>query len=73
MPGLRGLAATAPYFHDGSAATLTDVVRHYSELDRRRLHADGAGLLRPLGLTPDQVADLVAFLESLSVAAPADR
>ena len=29
VPGLRGLAARAPYFHDGSAATLLDVVNFY--------------------------------------------
>jgi cytochrome c peroxidase len=66
VPGLRGLQATAPYFHDGSAATLHDVVRHYSELDTNRLHADGVGLLQPLKLTPEQAADLVAFLKTLS-------
>ncbi len=32
-PGLRGLAFTAPYFHDGSAATLADVVRRYTSTD----------------------------------------
>lgn len=66
VPSLRGLRATAPYFHDGSAATIEDVVLHYSQLDATRLHADGAQLLRPLKLTPQQVADLVAFLRTLS-------
>ena len=66
VPSLRGLAATAPYFHDGSAATLDDVVRHYSELDESRLHADGALLLRALMLTPQQLADLAAFLQTLN-------
>lgn len=73
VPGLRGLAATAPYFHDGSAATLDDVVRHYSELDESRLHADGARLLQALKLTPQQAADLAAFLRTLSTPAPAAR
>lgn len=66
VPGLRGLRHTAPYFHDGSAPTLDAVVRHYSELDEGRLHADGARLLVPLRLTDGERADLVAFLESLS-------
>jgi cytochrome c peroxidase len=66
VPSLRGLRATAPYFHDGSAATIEDVVRHYSNIDKNRLHADGAQMLRPLKLTPQQVADLAAFLRSLS-------
>lgn len=73
VPGLRGLRATAPYFHDGSAARIEDVVRHYSELDESRLHADGVNLLRPLKLTPTQAADLTAFLESLSPPVPTAR
>jgi cytochrome c peroxidase len=66
VPSLRGLRATAPYFHNGSAAIIEDVVRHYSELDPTRLHGDGAQLLRPLKLTPQQVADMAAFLRTLS-------
>jgi cytochrome c peroxidase len=66
VPSLRGLRHTAPYFHDGSAATIEDVVRHYSELDTNRLHADGAQVLRPLKLKAQQVADLAAFLRTLS-------
>src|SRR5690606_26398222 len=62
-PTLRGLPATAPYTHDGSLATLRDVVRHYSELDLDRLHADGESLLQPLDLSPREIDDLVAFLE----------
>lgn len=69
VPGLRGLRATAAYFHDGSAATIEDVVRHYSELDESRLHADGARLLQALKLKPPQVADLATFLETLSAPA----
>ena len=46
--------------------TLADVVRHYSELNLDRLHADGESLLRPLRLTPEESADLAAFLESLT-------
>lgn len=64
-PSLRGVAATAPYMHDGSLATLEDVVRHYSEIDTERLHQDGVAILRPLDLTEDEIADLVAFLETL--------
>lgn len=72
VPTLRGLVTTAPYFHDGSAATIEAVVRHYADLDESRLHADGAPLLQALKLTPEQVADVKEFLETLSVsAAPA--
>jgi cytochrome c peroxidase len=70
VPTLRGLVATAPYFHDGSAANIEDVVRHYSELDESRLHADGARLLQALKLTPQQAADLAAFLKTLSPPRP---
>jgi cytochrome c peroxidase len=51
-PILRGLAARAPYFHNGSAATLADVVEFY---DQRF----------DIGFTDQQKADLVAFLSSL--------
>ena len=65
-PSLRNVALTAPYMHNGSLATLEDVVRHYSQLDMERLHADGESLLQPLNLNDREIADLVAFLESLS-------
>lgn len=51
-PILRGLAARAPYFHNGSAATLLDVVNFY---DARFA----------LNLTEEQKSDLVAFLKAL--------
>ena len=66
VPGLRGVAQTAPYMHNGSLATLRDVVRHYSELNEERLHADGEKILRKLRLSDAEIGDLVAFLESLS-------
>ncbi len=65
VPSLRGLGTTAPYMHDGSLPDLEAVVRHYSDLDMERLHADGEAILRPLRLSDGQVADLVAFLRSL--------
>jgi cytochrome c peroxidase len=66
VPGLRQAVHTAPYMHNGSLATLEDVVRHYDQLDEERLHADGERILRPLRLQPDQREDLLAFLHSLS-------
>ena len=51
VPGLRNVARTAPYMHDGSAADLQVVVKHYSELDSDRLHADGERILVPLDLS----------------------
>ncbi|MFM8898916.1 MAG: cytochrome-c peroxidase [Burkholderiales bacterium] len=66
VPSLRNVAETAPYMHDGQLATLEAVVRHYSELNLDRLHADGEQILRPLKLSEAEVADLVAFLRTLS-------
>jgi cytochrome c peroxidase len=68
VPGLRNVALTAPYMHDGSLASLRDVVKHYSELNEDRLHADGEKILRPLRLTEDEIKDLVEFLQTLSPA-----
>jgi len=66
VPGLRNVAQTAPYMHNGRLATLAEVVRHYSEIDPDRIHSDGEALLKPLRLAPQEIGDLVAFLESLS-------
>jgi cytochrome c peroxidase len=67
VPSLRNVAETAPYMHSGSLATLEAVVRHYSEVDVERLHGDdGARLVRPLRLSPQEVSDLVSFLKTLS-------
>jgi hypothetical protein len=51
-PVLRGLASRAPYFHNGSAATLDDVIRFYDERFA-------------IGLTREEKADLLAFLSAL--------
>lgn len=66
VPSLRQLRHTAPYMHNGSLATLEAVVQHYSQLDETRLHTDGERILRRLDLSPQQAADLLAFLLSLS-------
>ncbi len=55
-PSLIGLAASAPYYHDGSAATLEALLR-----DRGNVH----GMTETAKLSDSQVADLIAFLESL--------
>ena len=51
-PILRGLAARAPYFHNGSAQTLADVVEFYDSRFQ-------------IGFTAQEKADLIAFLSSL--------
>ena len=67
VPSLRQAVYTAPYMHHGRLASLRDVVRHYSDLDENRLHGEGERVLRPLRLTEEEISDLVAFLETLSV------
>jgi cytochrome c peroxidase len=54
VPGLRNVATTAPYFHDGSAATLPEAVKAMglAQLDRE--------------LTDQQIAAIVAFLKTLT-------
>jgi cytochrome c peroxidase len=66
VPGLRNVARTAPYMHSGRLSTLGEVVRHYSDLNLDRLHLDGESILKPLKLSEQEIADLVAFLESLT-------
>jgi cytochrome c peroxidase len=66
VPTLRNLTLTAPYMHDGSKATLEDVIRHYSEINMERLHVDGDKILEPLNLSSTEASDLLAFLKSLS-------
>ena len=66
VPGLRNVAQTAPYMHDGQLPTLEAVVQHYSNLNLERLHADGEQILKPLNLSPDEIEDMVAFLRTLS-------
>jgi cytochrome c peroxidase len=63
-PSLRGVAHTAPYMHDGSLATLEEVVEYYNRGGNKNPHLDP--LIQPLGLSKRDVADLVAFLKALS-------
>jgi cytochrome c peroxidase len=67
VPSLRNVGYTGPYMHNGEMLSLNDVVRHYSELNVDRLHADGESILKPLKLTKSESADLVAFLHTLNM------
>ncbi|HOV03235.1 MAG TPA: cytochrome c peroxidase [Kaistiaceae bacterium] len=64
-PSLRELKWTAPFMHNGSLETLADVVDFYD-----RGGGEGNKVLKLLGLTAEEKADLVAFLESLSMDEP---
>jgi len=63
-PTLRDIELTAPYFHDGSAPTLRDVVEHYARGgdDRGNLSPN----VKPLDLNDQDKSDLVEFMKSLT-------
>ena len=69
-PTLRNVELTAPYMHDGSLATLEDVVDFYNnggrEKDTDPLSPFLSGGIRPLDLSDAQKKDLVAFLKALT-------
>jgi len=67
-PGLRNVELTAPYFHNGGAATLEQVVAFYNRGgDFAQQSPDTVrSFMRPLGLSTDEQTALVAFLKSLT-------
>ncbi len=65
-PGLRNVALSAPYMHDGSLATLEQVVAFYNGGGIDNPNKDP--LLRPLNLAAQEQRELVAFLRSLTSA-----
>ncbi|MCB1053185.1 MAG: hypothetical protein KDC71_21475 [Acidobacteria bacterium] len=64
-PTLRYVALTAPYMHDGSMANLRSVVNFYNELEHARPSHHPEPLLQPIHLSEPELAQLIAFLESL--------
>jgi len=75
-PSLRNVALTAPYMHDGSIATLSEVLDHYSAGGRTIASGGFAGdgsknpfksnLINGFQLTQEERDDVIAFLESLT-------
>lgn len=63
-PGLRNVALTAPYMHDGSLSSLQEVVAFYNGGGFANELLDP--LLQPLGLSAQEQDELVAFLQSLT-------
>jgi cytochrome c peroxidase len=63
-PTLRNVTQSGPYMHDGSAATLLDVVKFYDQGGFKNQWLSKE--IKPLNLTDQDRADLVAFLESLT-------
>lgn len=69
-PTLRDIGRRGPYMHDGSLATLQAVIELYNKggIDR----PSRSELIKPLGLTDAEKADLIAFLMTLSDDKPED-
>jgi len=69
-PTLRDVAKRAPYMHDGSIQTLEGVIDHYNKggIDR----PSRSPSIKPLHLTPEEKADLIAFLKTLTGDAPSN-
>lgn len=63
-PGLREIAARAPYMHHGQVGSLEAVVAHYVTGGQAR--PSRSPLMKPIELTAQETGDLVAFLRSLS-------
>ncbi|WP_458138773.1 cytochrome c peroxidase [Methylomonas sp. YC3] len=65
VPTLRNVEFTGPYMHNGSLSTLEQVVSFYNQggnFDNPQKHPD----VKPLGLTPQEQADLVAFMKTFT-------
>jgi len=69
-PTLRGVALTAPYMHDGSLATLEEVLEFYRQGGRPNPDLDPR--LQPVEMSDEDVAHLLAFLRALSIPARAE-
>jgi cytochrome c peroxidase len=75
-PTLRNIALTAPYMHDGSIATLDDVIDHYERGGRQITNGQYAGdgrlspykseFVRGFELSAAERADLISFLQALT-------
>jgi len=65
-PSLRNVALTAPYMHDGSIATLEEVIAHYAAGGRAPSNPNKSLFMVGFELTEQEEADLLAFLMSLT-------
>ncbi|MCX8080003.1 MAG: c-type cytochrome [Bacteroidia bacterium] len=66
-PGLRNIALTAPYMHNGMHKTLKEVIEYYNDPDKfvnNSINRDT--LMKPLGLSEQEKSDLEAFLLTLT-------
>lgn len=63
-PSLRNVALSSPYMHNGSLPTLEDVIRFYQQGGASNENL--SPLIKPLALSDNDIADLVAFLNALT-------
>ena len=68
-PTLRDITLTAPYMHNGIYTTLEEVIKHYNRGGDERKHLSPN--IQPLNLSKQEMADLLAFLETLTSIKPA--
>lgn len=64
IPSLRNVELTAPYMHDGSLATLWDVIQHYEQGGSG--HTNQSPILEPFKLSTQEKVDLRNFLQTLT-------
>jgi cytochrome c peroxidase len=64
-PGLRSIAATGPYFHDGRFASLLEVINHYDMKGSGAKDTNISPEMRSLGLTEEEKIDLIFFISQL--------
>lgn len=64
VPTLRNIEVTSPYMHDGSMATLMDVIEHYNK--GGEANPNKSPLIQPLNLSDQEKVDLEVFLKSLT-------
>jgi len=72
-PSLRNVVVTPPYLHNGTAASLYDVVRRYARSPGQAAFVDDERKARRVDLSPRDIDDLVAFLDTLTDADGARR
>ena len=70
-PGLRNIVFSAPYMHDGSLSSLEDVIDFYNKGGAHKKSI--SSLIKPLHLNNTEIADLVAFLGSLTAPVAIER
>ncbi len=76
IPSLRNIAITPPYFHDGTAKNLEEVIKHYNNGGRNtteginkgdgREHPNKHPMIGAIEITPKETKDLIAFLKTLT-------